>query len=81
MFGQKRLVEAVEQAVEKTYLSSLRQKDWELQTLEREVDDLRAWSQKVRAKNRLLRKERRRLRRLLEAHGVSWKPQTQGTDT
>jgi regulator of replication initiation timing len=45
---------------------------WENQGLRREVRDLRTWNTKVRTKNSALRKERRRLRALLDEHGISW---------
>ena len=48
---------------------------WNMGFLQRELDDYKTWNSKLKAKNSALRKDRRRLRQLLETHGISWEPQ------
>lgn len=69
MFGTKKIITAVEAIVKRHTW----QKDWRIQNLEREVEDLRTWNGKVRDKNSALRRERRRLRQLLDDHDIPWK--------
>jgi hypothetical protein len=72
MFGSKKLIETVERL--------LKNHTWQqadrIRGLEREVEDMRTWNGKVRDKNSALRRERRRLRTLLDDHNIPWK---QGT--
>ena len=47
------------------------QLNWDQQQLRRENSDYKTWNKKLRAKNSALRKERRRLRTLLDQHGIA----------
>lgn len=44
---------------------------WDLHVARRENADYKTWNKKLRAKNSALRKERRRLRTLLDQHGIA----------
>lgn len=44
---------------------------WDLHQLRRENADYKTWNKKIRAKNSALRNERRRLRALLDQHGIA----------
>lgn len=73
MFGREKFVAAVVAAIEDVLKRYSFHKDWRVEQLQREVDDLRTWNRKVRAKNSALRRDRRRLRELLDANNVPWR--------
>jgi chromosome segregation ATPase len=49
---------------------------WDLRRLREENDEYKSWNSKLKAKNSSLRKERRRLRQILDDHGIEHQPQT-----
>jgi hypothetical protein len=51
----------------------LRNNAKETVTVLRERDDARVNAAKIRARSRALRKEQRRLRALLDQHGIAWR--------
>jgi regulator of replication initiation timing len=71
MFGFSKIREDLERVT--ASLRKLADTSWRLYQLERENDDLRTWNQKVREKNAHLRRDRRRLRELLDANNVPWR--------
>jgi regulator of replication initiation timing len=72
MFGGTKIIETVERVL-KQHTWNL---NWRVEQLQREIDDLRTWNGKVRDKNSALRRERRRLRELLDDHNIPWQPGT-----
>lgn len=75
MFGKKKLLDAVEALLKRHTW----QQNWRLEQLERELKDCRTWLRKVRDKNSVLRRERRELRELLDAHDIPWRTSTSST--
>lgn len=76
MFGHKKLLDAVE-ALLKRHTS---RQSWRIEQLERALEDMRTWNEKVRAKNSVLRRERRRLRKLLDDNDIPWVRETPGVE-
>ena len=74
MFGHKKLLDALEVLLKQ---HTWRQQ-WRLEQLERELLDARTWLGKVRDKNSALRRDRRRLRSILEDNDISWDRETPG---
>jgi len=74
MFGHRKLLDALEQLLQRHTF----QQSWRIEQLERELRDLRTWNEKVRAKNTILRRDRRRLRAILDQHDIPWKRETPG---
>lgn len=69
MFGKtKKIIEAVEAALKRHTWNQ----DWRIQQLQREVQDVRTWNEKIRDKNSALRRERRRLRGILDANDIAY---------
>lgn len=69
MFGGKKIVETVERLLKQHTWNQ----NWRIEQLEREVQDMRTWNEKVRDKNSALRRDRRRLRELLDANDIPWR--------
>lgn len=69
MFGRQKIIDAVEALLKRHTW----QQNWRLEQLERELKDCRTWLRKVRDKNSVLRRERRELRELLDAHDIPWR--------
>jgi len=72
MFGHKKLLDAVEALLKR----HIREESWHLRHLEKELLDARTWLEKVRDKNSALRRDRRRLRSILEANDIPWERET-----
>lgn len=68
MFGSKKLLAEVQRLLKRHTW----QQNWRIEQLERDLKDMRTWNEKVRAKNSVLRHERRRLRQILDDHDIPW---------
>lgn len=80
MFGHGKLLDAIEARLEtllKRYTWDL---TWRIKALEERAQDLQTWNEKLRAKNTILRRDRRRLRRLLDEKGIPWVRETPGVE-
>jgi len=74
MFGTSKIRAQLEEIVRE--LRELTRMSWRLEGLERENTSLRTWNEKVRATNSALRRDRRRMRQLLEANSIPWERET-----
>jgi len=72
MFGRQKLLDAVETLLKR----HTREESWHIRQLERQLQDARTWLEKVRDKNSALRRDRRRLRSILEANNIPWERET-----
>jgi len=72
MFGRQKLLDAIERLLK----HHTWQQNWRIQELEKELLDARTWVRKVRARNSFLRRDRRRLRQLLDANDITWVRET-----
>ena len=71
MFGIPQLRDSIED-LKREVKNALSPTSWKMQGLERQVQDLHTWNEKIRDKNSALRRERRRLRQLLTDHNIVW---------
>lgn len=62
MFGTAKRLDSIEQSIR----NELHDKDWRIQQLQREVEDLKSWGKKWREKAKYLRRKNRQLREQLE---------------
>ena len=74
MFGYRKLLDALERLLKD---HTFRQQ-WRIEQLELDLESARTWAEKVRAKNSTLRRDRRRLRSILEDNDISWVRETPG---
>ncbi len=72
MFGRQKLLDAIEGILKR----HTTEQSWHVRRLERELLDARTWVRKVRATNSFLRRDRRRLRQLLDANDIPWVRET-----
>jgi len=72
MFGRQKLLDAFERLLK----HHTWQQNWRITELEKELLDAKTWVRKVRARNSYLRRDRRRLRQLLDDNDITWVRET-----
>lgn len=71
MFGFGEIREDLKRVTNR--LRKIADTSYRMRCLESENEMLRTWNQKVRATNSALRRDRRRLRELLDANDIPWR--------
>lgn len=64
-------------SISATVRKSMQERLWEIALTQRRIEEAENWARSTREKCRRLRLERRRLRALLDTHGIAWKEPTE----